>query len=169
MPDNIAVTAGAGTTIAADDVGGALYQRIKPAVGADGSATDVSDTAPIPAKIVPLASGGASIFRSIDVDESEDEIKASAGQLYALLLENLHASADRFVKVYNNTAAGTTVGTTTPVITVRVKAGETINVPIPASGIAFDTGICIAATTALADADTGAPGANEVVAYAAYK
>ena len=30
-------------------------------------------------------------------------------------------------------------------------------------GIAFGTAICVAATTGVADNDTGAPGANEVV------
>ncbi len=48
MADNVAITAGSGTTIAADDVGGVMYQRVKIATGADGSATDVSATAPIP-------------------------------------------------------------------------------------------------------------------------
>lgn len=40
MSDNVAITQGAGTTIATDDVGGAQYQRIKVGLGADGSATD---------------------------------------------------------------------------------------------------------------------------------
>lgn len=40
MVDNVAITAGAGTTIAADDVGGILHQRVKLSLGADGSATD---------------------------------------------------------------------------------------------------------------------------------
>lgn len=40
MPDNIAVTAGSGTTIAADDVSGALHQRVKISLGADGTAVD---------------------------------------------------------------------------------------------------------------------------------
>jgi hypothetical protein len=40
MADNIAVTAGTGTTIAADEVGAAYYQRVKISIGADGSATD---------------------------------------------------------------------------------------------------------------------------------
>lgn len=42
MADNVAITAGSGTTIAADDIGGALYQRIKIGIGADGSAADLA-------------------------------------------------------------------------------------------------------------------------------
>ena len=48
MADNVAITAGSGTTIATDDVSGVQYQRGKVAVGADGSATDVSSAAPMP-------------------------------------------------------------------------------------------------------------------------
>ena len=48
MADNIGYTPGAGATIAADDIGGVLYQRVKLAAGADGSASDVSTAAPLP-------------------------------------------------------------------------------------------------------------------------
>ena len=40
MADNVSVTAGSGTSIAADDISGVYYQRVKLAIGADGSATD---------------------------------------------------------------------------------------------------------------------------------
>lgn len=220
MADNVTVTAGSGTTIAADDIGGVMYQRVKSCWGADGSANDTSATNPLPASLTnlekaedsvhitgdkgvmalgvvttgfvgtsstdqdyaalslasngsllvqdrPNTAGGCSIFRSLTVDVTEDEIKATAGQLYELVLQNLHAAADRFVKVYDGAAAAVVVGTTVPVMTFRVKAGETIVMKWD-KGLAFANGICIAATTALTDADTGAPGANEVVANAAY-
>ena len=48
MADNVAITAGAGTTIATDDIGGVQYQRVKLSVGADGAATDTSKAAPLP-------------------------------------------------------------------------------------------------------------------------
>jgi len=41
--DGIPITAGAGTTVQTDDVGGVHYQRIKRSVGADGLATDFLD------------------------------------------------------------------------------------------------------------------------------
>lgn len=40
MADNVQITAGSGTTVAADDVGGVLYPRAKLSLGADGAATD---------------------------------------------------------------------------------------------------------------------------------
>lgn len=49
MPDNVGYTPGAGATVAADEIGGVLHQRVKIGVGADGSATDVSDANPMPA------------------------------------------------------------------------------------------------------------------------
>lgn len=48
MADNVAITPGAGATVAADDIGGVLYQRVKPVFGVDGSATDVSASNPLP-------------------------------------------------------------------------------------------------------------------------
>lgn len=45
MADTVAITAGSGTSIATDDVGGVHYQRVKRSVGGDGSATDFLDKA----------------------------------------------------------------------------------------------------------------------------
>jgi hypothetical protein len=110
-------------------------------------------------------SGGTSIHRSIDLDEGALEVvKASAGQVYWIHAINL-ASTVRYVKFYNATSG--TVGTGTPVLTFPIPtqgsangAGFTLQIPM---GIAFSTGICVGASTGVADADTGAPGANEVI------
>jgi hypothetical protein len=61
MADNIGYTPGTGATIAADEVGGALYQRVKLTTGADGTADDVSAASPLPvtAAALPLPSGAA--------------------------------------------------------------------------------------------------------------
>jgi hypothetical protein len=49
VPDNIGYTPGSGATIAADDIGGALHQRVKVTLGADGvSDGDVSLANPMP-------------------------------------------------------------------------------------------------------------------------
>lgn len=116
-------------------------------------------------------SGGTTIFRSIDLDETEEEIKATAGQLYWLHAMNL-AATKRYLKFYNATAATVVVGTTTPVLTFPLLTqgdtnGAGFNLAIP-NGIAFGTAITAAATTGIADADTGAPGANEVILNCGY-
>jgi len=48
MADNVAYTPGAGATIAADEIAGVLYQRVKPVTGVDGEAADVSQQNPMP-------------------------------------------------------------------------------------------------------------------------
>ena len=49
MADNVPVTAGAGTSIASDDIGGVQFQRIKLIHGADGvNAGDVARSNPLP-------------------------------------------------------------------------------------------------------------------------
>lgn len=51
MADNVAVTPGAGATIATDDVGGVQYQIVKLAVGGDGVANLASEANPMPSVV----------------------------------------------------------------------------------------------------------------------
>ena len=48
MADNVGYTPGTGATVAADDIGGVLHQRVKIGIGADGSAVDLSSANPMP-------------------------------------------------------------------------------------------------------------------------
>lgn len=48
MADNVGYTPGTGATVAADEIGGVLHQRIKVGVGDDGTAVDVSPSNPMP-------------------------------------------------------------------------------------------------------------------------
>jgi hypothetical protein len=120
----------------------------------------------------PRTSGGTSIMRSLDLDETEEAVKASAGQVYWIMAFNL-ATSVRYLKFYNATVASVTVGTTTPVLTIPIPTqnasanGAGLVLAIP-HGIEFDTAITVAATTGVADADTGAPGANEVIVNIGY-
>lgn len=124
--------------------------------------------------VQPHTAGGLSIFRSLDLDETEEEVKGTAGCLYKLRITNFSTSI-RYVKLYNADAAGTTVGSTTPIDTIPVPGATSATQPTVITenygglGLAFSSALCLAATTALADADTGAPGANEVVVSAYYK
>lgn len=52
MADNVDITPGSGATIAADEVAGAKYQRVKLTWGADGTANDASATNPVPVQTV---------------------------------------------------------------------------------------------------------------------
>lgn len=48
MADNVNITPGSGEVVAADEVAGAKYQRVKLTWGADGTANDASATNPVP-------------------------------------------------------------------------------------------------------------------------
>lgn len=90
-------------------------------------------------------------------------IKASAGQLYWIYAHNINAGV-RYLKLYNK-ASAPTVGSDTPRLTLPIPAstagnGFLLSLPIP---IVFETGIASALTTGVADADTGAVAANEIV------
>ena len=117
--------------------------------------------------VAPQTSGGLTTFRSIDVDETEEEVKGTAGQVYGWFIYN-NAATVLYVKFYNATAANVTVGTTTPVLTIPIPAGSGANVEYT-NGIAFSTAITIAATTGVADNNTGAPAANDIIANIFYK
>jgi len=168
MADGYSVKTPDGTVqMSSDEVGGVHTPRVKATFGADGSVSDVSKSAPMPVAVSADVSGGCDPYRNISLGATGQSVKGSAGTLYDGLVQNLHASSDRFVKLYDK-ASAPSVGTDTPKSTYRVKAGESLRLPC-GPGKAFALGIGIAATTALADADTGAPGANEVVVNLAYK
>ena len=57
MADNIGYTPGVGASVAADEIGGHLYQRVKPTFGDDGSATDVSTANPFPSAATGAPTG----------------------------------------------------------------------------------------------------------------
>jgi hypothetical protein len=161
-----------GNTFASDDISSVHYSRIKLIHGADGTNDgDVASANPLPVRIAPIATGGCDVFRSIDLDETEEEAKGSAGTLYGILFSNL-ATSTRFLKLYDNTLAGTTVGSTTPKLTLALPGNASDDVSgvfaFP-GGVAFGTGITAAATTGILDSDTGAPGTNEVVVNLLFK
>jgi hypothetical protein len=110
---------------------------------------------------------GLSVANNIDIDESEDAVKASAGKLYGWYLYNDGAN-EVYVKFYNDTVANVVVGTTAPHMTVAIPAGAAANVEFT-NGIAFSAAITVAATTGAATADTGAPAANQVVGCILYQ
>ncbi len=117
------------------------------------------------------SAGGLSIFRSIDLDEGTLEVvKNSAGCVYAVWVTNT-ATATRWVKFYDATSG--TLGTGTPVITIGIPGNSSDDISgnfgPGGMGIGFATGICVGAGTGVADNDTGAPGANDVIINVFYK
>jgi hypothetical protein len=119
----------------------------------------------------PNADHGLLVFRSIDLDESEEAVKVTPGQIFHIIAINKNAAL-RYLKIYDATTDGTTVGTTEPKLTIPLPASATNPVPVVLDtpmGIPFATAITAAATTGVADSDTGAPGANDVIVQILYR
>ena len=102
---------------------------------------------------------GLSTYRSLDLGVTGQVIKSGAGQLYGWYIAN-NADAARFVKLYDKATAPT--GADTPIATIQVPAASAANA-FSDLGISFHHGISARASTAIADNDTGAPSANDVV------
>jgi hypothetical protein len=97
-------------------------------------------------------------------------VKGSAGTVGFIHAINLNAAV-RYLKFYNK-ATSPTVGTDTPILTLPIPASTTgagFVIPVPVGGIDFTTGISLALTTGIADADTGAVAANEITVNLGYR
>lgn len=85
--------------------------------------------------------------------------KAAAGNLFNVLWSNANAAV-RYLKIYNK-ATAPTVGTDTPILTITLPALTTSFITF--DSLYFSTGISYALTTGIADADTGAVSAADIL------
>lgn len=158
-------TEGSGTVLASDEVDSAQYQRQKLTFGADGTATDVSASAPLPLQPAPVTSGGATPYKIVSsTGTNAASVKASAGTLYGFSLTNTNSSP-RFLKLYDK-ASAPTVGTDSPKFTIAVPRIATATWP---QGMAFTSGIAVAMTTGAGDGDTGGVAATELTGVLFYR
>jgi len=153
MADNINVTPGAGSTVAADDIGGILHQRVKMVIGADGvNDGDISASNPMPvsldsASLAALENISVTVTTSAEVEVKNDSgnpipvngtVTANAGtnlntSLLALdstvakdsSLTTIDNSVNTLLKPASTLSAVTTVGGITN--TVTVKADTPVN------------------------------------------
>jgi hypothetical protein len=116
-----------------------------------------------------MASGQAVVtwntYRTLDAQPAGVNIKATPGEVAGWYLSN-NAASVRYVKLYDKATAPTSGDT--PKLTLMLPANSAANTLAPA-GIDFTAGIGIRCTTGVADNDTGAPTANDVVANVFYK
>jgi hypothetical protein len=132
MADNVGYTPGVGATVAADDIGGVLHQRVKIGVGADGTAADVSDANPM-----PVAAYGELI-------EAIEAMRMAIGALtktigYALpnaagqpIMEARQATAANLVMTVGSIAGGQTLATVSTLTNQTQIGGFAANDQIPA-------------------------------------
>ena len=113
MADNIGYTPGAGATIAADDIGGNLHQRIKIVLGPDGTADgDVSSSNPM-----PVMAQGELVEVLASLRTVIGSLSRNVGQTYPDVAGRLRVAVDSISGALT-LATITTVGTVTTVATV---------------------------------------------------
>jgi len=116
-----------------------------------------------------MASGQAvatwNTYRTLDGQPTGVNIKTTPGEVNGWFIGN-QASAVRYVKLYDKATAP--LASDTPKVTMAIPATSAANV-FADSGIDFTAGIGIRVTTGVADNDTGAPTANDVVINVFYK
>ena len=134
MADNVTITEGSGTQIAADDVGGVKYQRIKVATGEDGTANDVSSSNPLPTQIIQ---GDTS--QAIEV---EDETVGLLKILVDLLYSNAITDAGQRQRiVIDAITAGLTLATVSSVTNVAGIFGVNQQMYMDMLHMQYDSGI----------------------------
>lgn len=114
---------------------------------------------------MPISSAPYKIVKNIDVDESGDVGVGTRARLHGIIAYNTNA-AELFLKIYNK-ATAPTVGTDVPAMTIGIPPAGTITATW-IDGIMFETGVGLGATTGVADNDTGAPGANDMIVTLLY-
>ena len=89
MSDNVAITPGSGDVIAADDVSGVKYQKLKIAVGSAGSANLVDTSHPLPVTVVNSASSStATSPAQTTVGTTNAQLFASNSSRKKLIIQN---------------------------------------------------------------------------------
>jgi hypothetical protein len=165
---------GFGAPIAADQISipggtppssGQRVVFVKIDAGSPGNSAPVGPDNPLPVSINPGASVGSQVYRSINVSTGA-LIYSSSTQLLGYIITNQNQSSTRYVRFYNS-AAQPTLGTTSVYLTFAIPAASAANVNF-SPGIAFSNGMGIAASGGVADNDTTAISANDIVANVFY-
>lgn len=129
MADNVAITAGSGTSVATDDVAGAHYQRVKLDAGGDGAA-------------VPILAGGgveASALRVTIANDSTGLVSVddNGGSLTVdgTVTANLAAGVNNIGDVDVLTLPNVTIGTMAALVAGTANIGDVdvLTVPAPLS------------------------------------
>jgi hypothetical protein len=120
MADNIPITPGTGDTVAADDIAGAKYQRIKLTLGADGvSDGDVSTANPMPVKNQNVATA---VLSNVSSSTSNVALIAANVNRKGLIIHN-DSTGNAFIAF-----AATS---TTSAFTIRLSSQASYNMPMP--------------------------------------
>jgi hypothetical protein len=111
MADNVGYTPGTGATVAADEIGGVLHQRVKLGIGDDGVAVDVSEDNPMP---VTLTQG-----------EVVEALEATRMAIQSLTRSVGQAMPDTAGRLRVNVEAITTIAAITTLTTLTTLTNQT--------------------------------------------
>src|ERR1700742_2403902 len=149
MADNVNVTPGTGAVVAADDVGGALYQRVKPAFGPDGTALDVQD---IDTNRLPV--GGAS------VGNPSDSAWVSGNGSMIAILKNMASKLAAGISITSGLSLGNAEGVKGQF--GAITANPSASFTRPSGTTAYTSGQMIANNATAASVDYGTISAARV-------
>ncbi len=134
-------------------------------IGTVTTLTTITNTVPVASKTA--TTGGATSFTLISAASTNaTSVKASAGTLYSINAYNNGATA-AYLKLFN-LAVAPTVGTSVAVMTIMLPAASGSNITLPATGVAFGTGISFSITGVGTTADTTAVAAAQCFINGSY-
>lgn len=143
MSDNVGYTPGTGATVAADNIGGVLHQRVKIGIGADGSATDVSAANPMPITApaaIPISGALTDAeLRASPVRISAEDAEWLLRQIVSLLISPAgfdRSQARTRVTAILESGAVSTVATVSTVSTVTAVSALNNFGTLPAEAVA---------------------------------
>lgn len=176
MSDNVAISAGVGTSIATDDCAGVQYQFVKLADGTLDSTTKskittsaASSSDPgLVTRPIPFSGYTPYHLRSAATTNATS-LKASAGTVGMVTASNINASP-RYLKFYDKASAPNPAADTVKqcYLIPGNTTGSGTNIPIPERGLAFGTGIAFAIVTGESDTDNTAVAAGDIHVNIAY-
>lgn len=140
MADNVAYTPGSGAIVAADEIGGVLFQRIKPTFGVDGVAVDVSNDNPMPL----VANQTDDLLRMLSriVKLLESNAVVDQQQRQRLTLDSITAGVTLpTVTTVTGVTTVTTLTTCSSVTNIAANAGMDREQYINIARTAYNTGI----------------------------
>lgn len=135
MSDNVGYTPGTGATVAADNIGGVLFQRAKITFGLDGVATDVSASDPLPVALPGLAraedaahvSGDAGLMALAVRQDAEAGLVAADGAYAPLLVNQFGRVKASILPAFQEAVVGTITSNTG---SVAINVARTSNLAI---------------------------------------
>ncbi len=112
MADDLGYTPGSGANVATDEIAGRHFQRVKPAIGEDGTAIDVSESNPMPVRVLGEAIEAIEAMRI-----ALQALTRTVGQMQPDTASRMRVAIDA-ISASLTLATITTVGTVTTVSTL---------------------------------------------------